>query len=193
MKKLSITLVLLVGFLGAFSLQQASAQADFGIRAGLNFANINDRPNNFDPDSRTGIMAGLYLDFKVPMSPISIQPEVLYTQKGYKSGNSTLSLDYLEIPVLAKFHFAPGPVSPHVYFGPYAGFTLNSEVSGSGLSVEVDDTATDFGGVVGAGTDINAGVAKVDLGLRYTFGLVDAIDGGQGKNSILSIVAGLSL
>jgi len=50
-----------------------------------------------------------------------------------------------------------------------------------------------LGGVVGAGTDINAGVAKLNWGVRYTFGLVDAIDGSQDKNNALSIVAGINL
>jgi len=193
MKKLlalSFSALLCLSFLTP---QQTRAQANFGLRAGLNFANINDRPDGFEPDSRTGVMLGGYLNVKVPMSPISIQPEALYSQKGYESGGATLKLDYLEIPVLAKFSFAPGPVQPHVYFGPYAGFVLNSEVSGNGISVDVDNTQTDFGGVIGAGADLNAGITKLNVGLRYSFGLVDAIDGTQGKNSALSIVAGFDL
>jgi len=80
-----------------------------------------------------------------------------------------------------------------VYFGPYAGFVLNSEVAGNNLSFQVDNAQTDFGGVVGAGADINAGITKLNVGVRYSFGLTDAIDGEQGKNSALSIVAGINL
>ena len=193
MKKSFITLLCVFGLLAAFTVQQAHAQLNFGLRGGVNFANVNDQPSNFDSDSRTGFMIGGYLDFKVPMSPISIQPEATYNQKGYKDGDATLKLDYLEVPVLAKFHFAPGPVTPHVYFGPYAGFVLNSEVSGSGVSLEVDDAQTDFGGIVGAGLDVNAGITKLDFGLRYSFGLVEAIDGFQPKNSAISLIAGIRL
>lgn len=191
MKRLLPTLLL--ALLTVCATQEVQAQSNFGFRAGVNFANFNDRPETFEPDSRTGFMAGTYFNFKVPASPISIQPELLYSQKGLEASGATLKLDYLEIPVLAKFHFAPGPIQPHVYFGPYAGFVINSELSGNTLSYQVDDAQTDFGGVVGAGADINAGVTKLNLGVRYSFGLTDAIDGAQGKNSALSIVAGINL
>lgn len=193
MKKSFLSIFIVCGLLTALSVQHANAQADFGLRAGINYANYNDLPDNFDPDSRTGFMVGGYLDLTIPMSPFSIQPEILYTQKGYEEGGATLKSDYLEVPVLAKFSFAPGPIQPHVYLGPYAAFSLNSEVSGGGVNVEIDDAQTDFGGVVGAGTDINAGVTKVNLGLRYGFGLIDAYEDGEGKNSVFSIVAGISL
>lgn len=176
-----------------FSLSSANAQSpvNFGLRAGLNFANFNDTENG-DFDSRTGLMVGGYLNFKVPMSPISIQPEALYTQKGAESGGTTVKLDYLEVPVLAKFSFAPGPATPHVYFGPYVGFVLNSEVSGGGASVDIDNAQTDLGGVVGGGLDINLGLTKLNAGVRYGFALTDAFDGGQGKNGVFSIVAGIN-
>ncbi len=190
----------ILAFLCAFGLitaagvntSKAQSPLDFGIRAGLNFANFNDLEGD-KPDSRTGIMVGGYLNFKVPMSPISIQPEVLYTQKGAEESGTTIKLDYLEVPVLAKFSFAPGPATPHVYFGPYIGFVLNSEISGGGASVEIDNAQTDFGGIVGAGLDINLGVTELNAGVRYGFGLTDAFDGGQGKNGVLSIVAGIAL
>ncbi|PAU95344.1 hypothetical protein CK503_03885 [Aliifodinibius salipaludis] len=192
MKKLFLPFII-CGLISLAVAPKASAQADFGLRAGINFANVNDRPDNFDPDSRTGLMVGGYLNFKVPMSPISIQPEAIYSQKGFKIGNGTAEVDYLEIPVLAKFSFAPGPVQPHVYFGPYAGFVLNSEVSGNNLSVDIDNTQTDFGGIVGAGADLNAGVAKLNLGVRYGFGFTNMFENGDVKNGVFSVVAGISL
>ncbi|NGP87215.1 porin family protein [Fodinibius halophilus] len=192
MKKLLIPL-LLFATITIFSVNKAKAQAEIGIRAGVNYSNLNDQPDNLDPSNRTGLMLGGYLNLKVPMSPISIQPEVLYTQKGYKALGGTLKLDYIEVPVLAKFSFAPGPVQPHVYFGPYAGFVFNSEVSGGSLSIDLDNTKTDFGGVVGAGTDLNVGAAKLNIGVRYNFGLTSNLDiEDAGKNSVLSIVGGFS-
>lgn len=192
MKKSFLSIALIIGLLTTFSIQQAQAQVDFGLRAGLNFTNINDSPSNFDPDSRSGFMVGGYLNFTAPMIPFSIQPEAVYTQKGYESGGATLEVDYLEIPVLAKFNLIPGPISPHIYLGPYAGFVLNSEATGGGISINIDNAQTDFGGIIGAGADINAGVTKLNIGARYGFGLVDIIDGAQGKNSAISIVAGIS-
>lgn len=172
--------------------QSALAQSpvDFGIRGGVNSANFSDVDG--DPDSRTGLIIGGYLNFGLPLLPFSLQPEATYSQKGAEFGSTTIKLDYIEVPILAKFSFAPGPASPHIYAGPYVGFVLNSEAEDSGVSIEVDNAQTDFGGIIGAGLDINAGVIKVDLGGRYGLGFVDAFDGGQGKNSVFSIVAGIS-
>lgn len=192
MKKILLPFVFIIGLLITASLQQAHAQANFGLRAGLNYTNLNDKANNFDPDSRTGFMVGGYLNISLPMSPISIQPEATYSQKGYETGGATVKLNYLEVPVLAKINIAPGPISPHVYLGPYAGFVVNSEVSGSGVTFNINDAQTDYGGIIGAGADINAGVTKLNLSVRYGFGLTDAIESIQGKNSTLSLVAGLS-
>ncbi|MGD8427498.1 MAG: porin family protein [Balneolaceae bacterium] len=191
MKRACSIPALLIVFLTSFSLPRAQAQ--LGIRAGINFANFHDNPGNFDPDSRTGLMIGGYYNFNIPMSPASIQPEVLYTQNGYEDGGTTLKLDYLQIPVLAKFTFAPGPISPKAYIGPYVGFVLNNEFSGGVVIQESDKAQTDFGGILGAGIDFNAGVTKLNLGIRYGFGFRDALERGQGKNSVLSIVGGISL
>ncbi len=188
MQKLKLGSFLVIVSILFLGIQQTTyGQADFGLRAGVNFANYSDVDG--DPDSRTGLLIGAYLDIGIPMAPLSIQPEVTYNQKGAESGGSTIEVDYLEIPVLAKFSFAPGPASPHIYAGPYAGFVLNSEVNGTDIS---DNTETDFGGIIGAGLDINAAVIKLNVGARYGFGLVDAFDGGQGKNSVFSVVAGIS-
>lgn len=175
------------------SVQESRAQVDYGLRTGLNFSNFYNTPDGIDLDSRTGLMVGGYLNFKVPMSPISIQPEVIYTQNGYESSGVTLELDYIQVPVLAKFSFAPGPAQPNVYFGPYIGFPVKSELSGNGVSMDIDNEQTDFGGIVGAGVDFNVGLTTVNLGGRYGFGFTNAFDGGDGKNSVISIVAGLEL
>lgn len=184
MKK-SYLLIIIWSLITILSVQQANAQVDFGLRAGVNFANYNDIPDYADSNARIGLMAGAYLDINLPISSFSIQPEVLYTQKGH-----TLRTDYLEIPLLAKFSFTPGTINPHIYVGPYTAFFLNRERNN--LPV-VNNPQTDFGGIVGAGTDINAGGTTLNMGFRYGFGLVDAYENSRGKNSVFSIIAGVSL
>ncbi len=197
MKKLLLTVFLLSGLV---FMTTPAAQAQFSIKGGANFANFNDTDASFD--SRTGLMAGATYSFGIPMSPISIRPGVFYAQKGAKisegSVETTTKLDYVEIPVVAKFDFIlDNPMlTPHVYFGPYAGFNINAEQEISGGdgagSVDIEDQikGTDFGVVVGAGADIT----KFNVGLRYSAGLSNiAEDGeGEGKNGVLSIVAGIN-
>lgn len=189
MKKLlfSLCLLLTVGVVA----NQAKAQTGFGIRGGVNFANLNDVDDR--PDSRTGLMAGIYTNFLIPNSPVVIQPEVLYTQKGYEVGDNAVKLDYIEVPVLAKFNFiTDGSVTPNVYFGPYLGINVSAEADTDpfGGDVDIDDAVntTDFGVVVGGG--VNFG--RIDLGVRYGAGLTEVFDeGGEGKNGVFSITAGV--
>ncbi|HKK45954.1 MAG TPA: porin family protein [Balneolaceae bacterium] len=189
MKRVSLIAVFLIALTTAFSIPKAQAQ--LGLRAGVNFASYNDINGNVS--SRTGFLVGAYYELKVPMSPLSIQPEVTYNQKGAESSGTKIKVDYIEVPVLAKLSFSPGPITPHISAGPYAGFVVSSKAENGGTSVDINNAQTDFGGIVGAGIDINAGVTKLNLGARYGFGFADAFDGGSGKNSVFSIVAGLRL
>lgn len=201
MKKL-LSIICVLSLLTVAGVSSANAQSplSLGIRGGLNFANLNNVDGS---EARTGFMAGAYFNFKVPMSPVSIQPEILYTQKGYEASgtvlgqqvNATTKLDYIEVPVLAKFSFAPGPVTPHVYFGPYLALNISAEVEaeGGGQSgtQDIKDSVkdTDFGVVVGGEVDIS----KFNVGVRYNAGLTKiAEDDSDGKNGVFSIVAGIN-
>lgn len=188
MKKLSYTLCILLAM--ALVTNQAKAQSpiNIGIRGGVNFANLND--TDLDTDGRTGFMAGVYFNYQIANSPISIQPEVLYTQKGFALGDATAKLGYIEIPVLAKFDWVmDGNITPHVYFGPYVAFNVSAEADGGQFEFDIEDSikSTDFGVVVGAGVDIN----RFNIGVRYGAGLTEISDNGDGKNGVLSIVAGI--
>ncbi len=170
MKKLLLSVFLLSGLV---FITTPNAQAQLGVKGGLNMANFNDTDASLD--SRTGFMAGLTYDLGIPMSPITIQPGVFYAQKGAKISEggieNTTRLDYIEVPVVAKFAFIlDNPMlTPHVYFGPYVGLNMNAEreISGGDNSgtVDIEDEVkgTDFGVVVGAGADIT----KFNVGVRY--------------------------
>ena len=87
----------------------------FGVRIGANFSNVYDtKGDNFKADNKIGFVFGGFLS--VPVSKyIGIQPEVLYSQKGYKTSGSVLGLNYdythtsyyLDIPILLAFKPIP--------------------------------------------------------------------------------------
>jgi hypothetical protein len=196
MKRPPYFLLVLFAFTMISTTVQAQSPVEFGLRGGLNLARLMDID---EAGFRTGFMGGVYLHLTIPMSPVSIQPELLYTQKGTESSiggvTGTVKLDYIEVPVLARIGLGvPGPVNPHLYAGPYAGLNINAEaeVSGGGGSTsgDIDEQVkdTDFGLVVGAGADLN----KLSLGIRNTAGLINVYeDGIDGRNSVLSVVAGI--
>lgn len=98
-----------------------------GIKAGVNFANINIEGEGVDVsfDNRTGLVGGVFVVW--PLSgAFGVQTEALYSQKGATleegGGTGTLKLDFLEIPVLARFSSpASNGTSFHVFGGPSLG------------------------------------------------------------------------
>lgn len=200
------TIALSIFMIASFGLSnQVNAQSpiDFGIKGGLNFANLS---SDDDLDSRTGIHAGLVLDFSLPMLPIGVESGIYYSQKGAEFTENGITvtgkLDYIEVPVLAKISVGPpGPFSPHVLIGPYAAYNINAEFEASSGSASFsedfsDETSDiDFGGIVGVGADFNLGVTKLNVSARYSFGLTDIndtdFDVDEEKHRVFMISAGI--
>lgn len=162
-----------------------------GAKAGINFTNFSG--GTADYESRTGFMIGGFVKMNIPESNVAIQPEIYFAQKGAESGNSEIKLEYLEIPILVKVGLGSSDVvKPNLFAGPYAGINLNQSsggLLGSGDNVE----NIDFGGVLGAGLDIEAGSSIFTIDLRYGFGLSNVFQDGDEKNRLFAIVAGISL
>lgn len=205
-KKLITATLSVIVFFSFGLIQQTNAQSpiDFGIKGGLNIANLAGAED--DLDSRTGIHAGLVLDFSFPLMPVGIESGIYYSQKGAQISEdgmtATWKLDYVEVPVLAKISVdPPGPFSPHIVVGPYAAYNINSELDVSAGSASVIEDFSeftsdiDFGGVIGVGADFSLGVTKLNIQARYSRGLLDVNDNGfedEGEhNSVFSISAGI--
>jgi hypothetical protein len=97
--------VLLV--IGIFSLQRVSGQSsrhskkedartefEFGVKTGVNLSIIYDEEGNqILPDPKFGFLAGGWLS--IPFCRyLGIQPELVYSQKGYLARGTVLNLDY---------------------------------------------------------------------------------------------------
>lgn len=195
MKKLLYIPLLAIGLILT---TQTTADAQIGVRGGVNFATVTG--DDVDADTRTGLMVGLYTNYALGNGSIILQPEVLYTQKGFETTQSfgelgdadvTFKLDYIEVPILAKVNFAGNEsFAPHVYAGPYIAFKVNATAESNGDEGDVDGVeSTDFGLVLGAGVDIGA----LNIGARYGLGLTEIGETGDAKNSVFSIVAGFSI
>lgn len=192
MKKLTIALFILLSI--TLTAKQAQAQVDFGIRGGVNIASLND--TDLDAQSNVGFMAGFYLQYPIANSPIVIQPEVLYSQKGFEldlaNNTGVANFNYIEVPVLVKFNYVlDGSFTPYVAAGPYIGFLIDSSAEFNDVTFEDDLEnlkTVDFGVAVGAGFSYN----RFNLGVRYSAGLTPVFedDDASAKNGVLSIVAG---
>ena len=170
----TITAIALFTIFGAIQTQaQEKTPIKFGVTGGATFANFND--SELDTDANVGFSAGIFTRYYFPDSPISIQPEVLYSRKGAAGDDLEANLDYIEIPVLARFAFVnDSDVTPNVYFGPYVAFNTNAEGSTSNFTFNVEDAVntTDAGVVVGADVEIS----QFTIGGRYSAGLIEVFE-----------------
>jgi len=203
MKKLTTILIAL--FLTAAIVHSANAQSpvSFGLKAGMNISNLHG--SDFEPDAKTGLLLGGVLDINLPATPFAIESGVYYSQKGAEAEdmgfNYKLKLDYIEVPVLAKFQLGPpGPITPSLGIGPYLGFNVNAEQELSGDDVsgteDISDeiSGTEIGGIASLGLDFNMGLTKLNASARYSYGFTSAFeddfDNGE-RNAVFSIALGI--
>jgi hypothetical protein len=193
MKKLITISTVLFIIISATTLHAQDA-VKTGAKGGLNFASISD---GFD--TRTGFVVGGFAKFNIPDSPLSIQPEALYSQQGGVQNGNEVRLDYLQVPVLFKFAMSQaGTVEPNLFAGPYAGLRLIAEQDGGGFlggssNIENQTESVDYGLAFGGGLDIEVGNSIFTMDARYNFGLADVFNESDGKHRVFSITFGISL
>jgi len=83
----------------------------FGLKAGANYSNVYDMQGEaFQADPKLGLAAGVFL--AIPIGKyLGIQPEVLYSQKGFQAtgvilGNTynlSRTTSYIDVPLLFSF------------------------------------------------------------------------------------------
>lgn len=202
MKKILFSI--LISF-GAFS----AAQAQFGVKAGLNLATVAQEGAGYsrsDVDGKSIVAPVLGLTYEMNLGDIlSIQPELLYTQLGGKNtynvlGTNTESsyrINYLELPVLAKVKFGnENRESTGFYLaaGPWLGYALSGKQrflsTANGATVldidrkytfdDADDTKRLNYGMIGA-AGVSFGRAVLDL--RYNYGFNNLLDADANNNN----------
>ncbi len=164
------------------------AKVEFGLKAGANFA--NPEIENVNSESITSFHGGAF--FLVKIANIGIQPEVLYSSQGSQvSGAADINLDYINIPVMAKFYL---PLGINFQLGPQFGILSDNlqDLDGDGAKEELK--GSDLSAVLGAGVDLPFGL-KVDA--RYVLGLSDINDDvnyqGEVKNRMFQVSLGYRL
>ncbi|HUV36165.1 MAG TPA: porin family protein, partial [Patescibacteria group bacterium] len=120
-----------------------AGEISYGAKVGMTMANITQTPVEWEQDKsfKGGFTCGVFLNYAITDN-FSLQPELLYTQKGVKDNlydglftvDLTASFDYIELPVLAKYTFMPQKkFRPNIFGGPSVAFTMSSELEVSAL------------------------------------------------------------
>lgn len=182
----------------------ASAQsAAIGFKGGVNFATFGgDDASSFFGNfpgglgfelglsNRTAFVVGGFVTLQLD-DYFALQPELLYVSRGTQidmegsvfgvpfSEEATFTINYIEIPVLAKLTIPTGtPAIPFLYAGPSlaikageATFETSSPDSEPEEDFDDDIKSTDFGVALGGGLGLNLGGGMLSFDVRYTLGL----------------------
>ncbi len=157
-------------------------QAGFGIKGGVNFANINID----EASSKTGYHFGVFAD--IPLGErFAIQPEVLFSTQGAKIADTEVDFGYVNIPILLRLKLLS---ILNVHAGPQIGIVTKAEGGGEDIKENVKNA--DFSVAFGAGVSLPLGL---EAGARYNLGISDINDSGVefGQHRVFQIYVGWRL
>ena len=180
----------------------SSAQAQdirFGLRAGANYSNLSGNIKNEDTyNNKVGFLGGVMLN--VPLLAddlLSIQPEILYSQKGFENKPTEFSsvlgkqkregnvnYNYIDVPLLLKFKALgfvaeAGPQYSYLLSSNNETKTTTTPTVGSPTVSETKDkndvsglNRNELGYLAGVGYEATNGLS---LNLRYTGAFSDLV------------------
>jgi hypothetical protein len=126
--------------------QQDTIAQTVGLRAGVNFQNINGKDllgNRLHNDMLTGFHAGLNVEIPVA-TDFYLRPGLIYSTKGSRQSielegdQVKTQLGYLELPVNFLYKPAMGPGNLLLGFGPYVARGITGKISGGSSSIDVN-------------------------------------------------------
>lgn len=154
-----------------------------GGRVGVNFANmIRTGDDNYETEFKPGVHAGITLDIPL-VDRLSFAPELMFSQKGYKTSGRTIlgaendytvTTNFIELPILLKIGASNGF---NIHLGPQVSFlTSTTEKFETGsdeyrrtVKEENEDLRKNIiGGVIGAGFNVGT---RTSLVARYALDL----------------------
>jgi len=156
MKKAILTIALITLTISNSFAQESTSNDNreklfFGLKVGANYSNVYDSESeDFVADSKFGLAAGAFVS--IPLGKfIGVQPEVLFSQKGFKSSGTflgteykaTRTTNYIDVPLL----LAVKPVEfITILFGPQYSYLMKQKdefTSGSFSSSEEEEFTND--------------------------------------------------
>lgn len=199
-------------FLVAVACSNSLFSQAFGVRAGLNLANMTAKDDeetySDDFEMLIGLNLGVSATFEIS-SGLKFETGLGLSQKGFKISEGdvtgTYRVNYLDIPLTMKKSFAGDKV--FVQAGPYLGFAISGKSKAKfdgettdepidfGTDKEDDDQKRlDFGLTFGAGAMVTD---KIQVGLSYGLGLANVSpyseNGYKETNQVIGITVGYSL
>ena len=125
--------LLLIGF-SFMSSFAAWTQVSAGPKFGLNFSTVKGGTKDYANKMIIGYHLGAYINYEIS-GTFSLEPEVLYSKKGFKSNilamtedtNLKHTLSYIDFPLLICIRIAD---NASANFGPQIGYIINAHSKG---------------------------------------------------------------
>lgn len=199
MKTTKICAVVIASLLttGIFAQQKTT----FGIRAGVNFQNLNGKDADDDKlenKLKTGFNAGVNAEIPVGID-FYVQPGLLFSTKGAKAeiGDGKTNLSYIELPVNFLYKPELGEGRMLLGFGPYAAYAVDGNTKNPDGDIEFGDQPGELKRF-DAGANLLAGYEfsnKLSFQLNAGLGLVNINNrpSGDSKSSVKNTGFGVSL
>ncbi len=159
-----------------------SQSVKFGVKAGLNYANVTG--SEIKTDAITNYHAGLVAEINITQG-LAFQPELLYSTQGatYKTATEDFKneLGYITIPIMLKIYLSD---SVMLELGPQFGFLLSVK---NKFDTQKSNTF-DFTANAGLGLKITDNLFAQ---ARYGLGLTEIKTDSKIKNSVLQLSVGI--
>ena len=146
---LLLTTVFFIISLPVLSQTIEKQKVSLGIKTGANVSRLklNGKiPGVVNSDFRTGFVAGAFVNFPAGKSPISFQPEFLYSSMGGDLRNEfnekqNLRFNYMSIPILIKYQFSKKLAA---FAGPQIDAILYAEESNKFGEFNITESVSEF-------------------------------------------------
>lgn len=157
-----------MGAITLLYISSTNAQTAYGVKGGVNIANISGDLH----ESRVSGHGGIFVNISVAKS-FFIQPELLFSGEGVQYWWTDVKykwmLNYIQFPVMLQYY----PIS-HVYVeaGPQVGFLISAKGKIGESPRDIKDNINSVQFAIGTGLGIKATNNILVYG-RYNFGLSD--------------------
>ena len=151
------------------------ADVHFGLKGGLNISNLYSNPNvNYDP--KAGLHAGGLAHIHLSKT-WALQPEIMYSNQGAKSGGTNVNLHYVNVPLQLQYMFDRGF---RIQTGPQAGILAGAKAKNGSVKTDITSNfkTADLSWILGASY---VGESGLGIDARYNWGMTPINDGGNVK------------
>ncbi|MBK8653907.1 MAG: PorT family protein [Haliscomenobacter sp.] len=192
MKKI-ILLITAIVFMASSVIGQSGdsrSQFHFGLKAGVNFANVYDaQGEEFTADGKIGFAGGAFVSIPIG-SVFGFQPEILFSQKGFKAEGKLLGANYgltrttsfIDVPLF----LAVKPVSALTLLaGPQFSYLMKRKDefnSAAGTIEQIEEFENDNirKNILGAVLGVDINVSQMVVGARAAWDL--STNNGDGSS-----------